>query len=115
MTIITPEQFAQALRAKLTEQGVSRNTVKAVCGPGRSGAIAAVYTSHMLGIPFLPFDQKCPDHLHPLLIIDTATATGRTLRKAERRHGPDCIAVAVFHEPPRVRFWYEAEALAAAA
>lgn len=115
MNIVTTEQFAQALRRKLDECGLNRDTVRAVCGPGRSGALAAVYTSHMLGVPFVPYDRPCPEHLRPLLIIDTATSTGRTLRKAERKHGPDSVAVAVFHEPPRVHFWYEAQAMGKAA
>ena len=81
----------------------------AVTGPGRSGAIAAVYASHILGIPFIPYGQKHPMHLGRLLIIDTARESGATLRKAERRYdGCTPLVIACYEEPPRVIFWYEA-------
>jgi len=81
----------------------------AVTGPGRSGAIAAVFASHMLGIPFIPFGQKHPQHLGRLLIVDTARESGATLRKAERRYaGCTPLVIAAYEEPPRVMFWYEA-------
>lgn len=75
--IISAEEFSQRLRVAV--QGIQ---ARAVTGPGRSGAIASVYASHMLGIPWLPFGAKCPEHLRPLLIIDTASKHGRTLRRA---------------------------------
>lgn len=103
--IISEPEFDIALRAKL--QNVK---AKMVVGPGRSGAIASVYASHILGIPFLPYGQPCPDHLRPLLIVDTARKSGATLRKAERRYGGECIVIHVYDEPPRLRFWYEPEA-----
>ncbi|UPT95449.1 hypothetical protein J4G48_0040560 [Bradyrhizobium barranii subsp. apii] len=82
--------------------------VGAVTGPGRSGAVAAVYASHMLGIPFIPYGARCPDHFQ-LLIVDTARESGRTLRKAAKRYDyANPIVVVAFEEPPRVAFWYEA-------
>jgi len=51
-----------------------------------------------------------PAKLLPVLVIDTAAETGQTLRKAARRTGAPDQAVstlAVYVEPPRVRFWYE--------
>lgn len=106
--LITEAEFGRALRATLGMRGITAGVVRSVTGPGRSGAIAAVYASHWLGVPYIPCDALAPAHLHPVLVIDTATQTGRTLRRAERHHGPDAIAVAVYSEPPRVRFWYEA-------
>lgn len=100
-TISEPE-FAARLADRLC--GV---TARAVTGPGRSGAIASAYASHMLGIPFLPFGVPCPEHLRPLLIVDTARKSGATLRRAVRKCGEPCIIVYAFDEPPRVRFWYE--------
>lgn len=83
--------------------------VRAVTGPGRSGAIASVYASHCLGVPFIPYGATIPDRLAPLLIADTAEMSGATLRKALRRYEHlSPVAVAAFHEPPRVVFWYEA-------
>lgn len=104
MSTISSDQLVERMRAKLS--GVS---VRAVTGPGRSGAIASVFASHMLGVPFIPYGHACPPHLRPLLIIDTARLTGATIRKAERRYAADgpCVSVCCFEEPPRVRFWYE--------
>lgn len=104
--IVSEQEFASRLRIAL--QSFRLDDIGAVTGPGRSGAVAAVYTSHILRIPFIPFGQKCPEKFR-LLIIDTARESGRTLRKAARwyRHSnPEVIAV--YEEPPRVAFWYEA-------
>jgi len=110
--VISETEFRERLYRDL--KGVQAGMVT---GPGRSGAIASVYASHYLGIPWLPFNQDCPPNLRPLLIVDTAADSGRTLRKAVRRYEDHAlvvagyttvIAVALFIEPPRVRFWYEA-------
>ncbi len=85
-----------------------------VTGPGRSGAVAAVYASHFLAIPFLPFGSKPPIHLGPLLIIDTAEQSGRTLRKASRKYDAyDHMTIALYNEREigRVIFWYESPTL----
>ena len=105
MRIVSETEFSDAIRMRLL--GVK---ARAVVGPGRSGAVASVYASHILGIPFIPYGTECPEHLRPLLIVDTARKSGATLRKAERRYGGDCVVVHVFDEPPRLRFWYEPEA-----
>lgn len=75
-----------------------------VTGPGRSGAVAAVYASHFLGVPFVPF--KCFVPGKRALIVDTAMESGRTIRKASRVYG-GAPSIVAFREPPRVRFWYE--------
>lgn len=100
--IVSEEEFAKVIRRKLS--GVQADCVM---GPGRSGAIAAVYASHILNIPFIPQGQLVPAGLPRLLIIDTASETGKTLRKAQRRY-PGSTAMAIYNEPPRVIFWYEA-------
>lgn len=103
MCIVSEAEFSCAIRLRLL--GVK---ARAVVGPGRSGAVASVYASHLLGIPFLPYGAKCPEHLRPLLIVDTARKSGASLRRAERRYGGgDCVVVHVYDEPPRLRFWYE--------
>jgi len=105
--IVSEEEFHERLRAVLMK--AATDDVGAVTGPGRSGAVAAVYASHMLGIPFIPFGQKHPQHLGRLLIVDTARESGATLRKAARRYeGATPLVVVAFEEPPRVAFWYEA-------
>lgn len=105
--VVSEAEFNQRIREVLADERVL--DIGAVVGPGRSGAIAAVYASHILGIPFIPYGQKHPQHLGRLLIIDTATDSGATLRKAGRKYeGPTPLIIACYHEPPRVMFWYEA-------
>lgn len=109
MRTITEPEFTAALRAAL-ETSLLAGTARSVTGPGRSGAVAAVYASHMLGVPFLPFGQPGPS---PVLVIDTAEQSGATMRRAVRRYeamGLLAAGLSVFNEPPRVRFWYEAGA-----
>lgn len=106
MRIVSEQEFKEAILAMLSDLPA----VGSVTGPGRSGAVAAVYASHILGVPFIPYGQKAPLHLGRLLIIDTATESGATLRKASLRYeGATPLVVAVYNEPPRVAFWYEAE------
>ncbi len=107
MRIILEPEFYNSIALELAQPQYCM--VGSVTGPGRSGAIAAVYASHLLGVPFIPYGQKAPLHLGRLLIIDTATESGATLRKATRRYEDATpLVVAVYHEPPRVAFWYEA-------
>lgn len=78
-----------------------------VVGPGRSGAVAAVYASHYLGIPCLPYKQKLPGKR--ALVVDTAVLTGKTLRKASRQYG-NCPVVYAYDQSSighRLKFWYE--------
>lgn len=105
--VITESEFRDELKALLVH---SRGIFKSVTGPGRSGAIAAVYVSHYLKIPYIPYKQMMLEHLTPLLIIDTAMMTGRTLRKAHKYYINNGVINEykwIYHEPPRVKFWYE--------
>lgn len=100
MKTIPEQEFRDRLYAILYELP---QVYDYVTGPGRSGAIAAVYTSHYLGIPFVPYKQRAPGNP---LIVDTAVMSGRTIRKASRFYG--CADyIFVYSEPPRVKFWYE--------
>lgn len=109
MRIVTEPEFDARIRALLAGIDTSLVNLGSVTGPGRSGAVAAVYASHILRIPFIPFGSPVPIKLGRLLIIDTAIDSGKTLRKAERRYRSALPFVAAcFHEPPRVSFWYEA-------
>ena len=113
MKTITEAEFAQRVRTTPAEleKAVPGLRFNAVTGPGRSGAIAAVYFSHALGIPFVPYGQPVPPG--PLLIADTAQQSGATLRKAHNRYAKITDApifmLAVYNEAieGRVRFWYE--------
>lgn len=107
MRIVSEPEFHARLVEVLAD--LPADQIGNVTGPGRSGAVAAVYASHKLGVPFIPFGSRCPTHLGRLLIIDTARESGATLRKAERRYADaKPFVVACFEEPPRVAFWYEA-------
>lgn len=105
MRIVSEPEFRERLISVLAS--ARTDDIGAVMGPGRSGAVAAVYASHALGVPFIPYGFPHPAHLGRLLIIDTARESGRTLRKAERRY-EGALVLACFEEPPRVAFWYEA-------
>lgn len=106
--IVSEAEFAVSIRIALTFHLVGGEEVDCVTGPGRSGAIAAVYASHILGIPFIPYGQKVPPQLPRLLLIDTARQTGKTIRKAQKKYeGFVTTTVVVYEEPPRVAFWYE--------
>lgn len=89
-------------RAAMCDALLSAPECDYVTGPGRSGAVAAVYASHYLAVPFVPYKRRA---LGRALIVDTAMQSGRTIRKASRYY--DAPFVVAFHEPPRVRFWYE--------
>lgn len=104
---ISERQFSIAIKKVLT---FACDEFGCVTGPGRSGAIASVYASHILRIPFIPYGQKPPIELGRLLIIDTAVETGKTIRKACKKYAKyNPFAVAIYAEPPRVIFWYEAQ------
>jgi len=82
-------------------------TKKNVMGPGRSGAVASVYVSHYLGAIWLPPTMgKLPSMLRPLLVIDTASRTGATIRKIANRFEAE-YQIVLFEEPPLVKFFYE--------
>jgi hypothetical protein len=111
VTIVTEEQFRRRVADVLGwmvdyEGGAWRPW--AVTGPGRSGAIASVYTSHFLKIPFVPFGTDLPVKKPGLLIVDTALNSGRTMRRAMRKYDAHSPGIQWFYdEPPRVHFWYE--------
>ena len=99
--VVSEPEFQARLADKLAGLRVCAAT-----GPGRSGAVASVYASHYLGCPFVPFGRPGPEGL--LLIVDTARESGQTLRKAAKKYaGRDIVVIAIYEEPPRVKFWYE--------
>ncbi len=107
MRIVTEAEFA----ARIIEIAQDSDALARawVTGPGRSGAVAAVYASHILAIPFVPYGSFAGEYLGDVLIVDTARESGRTMRKAAHRyrHRNPFLWVG-FEEPPRVAFWYEA-------
>ncbi len=104
--LVSEAEFRECFFALLDRSPLA--DIGSVTGPGRSGAVAAVYASHHLRVPFVPYGARCPRHLGRLLIVDTAIQSGKTLRKAERKYR-DALpyVLAAFEEPPRVYFWYE--------
>src|SRR3990167_7737575 len=117
MKIVTEPEFFARLKEKL-DSIVSPPSpidplehrsvmIRSVMGPGRSGAIASVYASHYLGAIWLPAMMRVvPQVLRPVLVIDAATMSGASLRKLANRVKAE-FQLALFEEPPRVRFWYE--------
>lgn len=108
--VIREGEFKVMIRSLLDEY--RGEGIGSVTGPGRSGAVAAVYASHMLGVPFVPYGQKAPLEAGRLLIIDTATDSGKTLRKAAKKYEHATpLVLAVYNEKDpvigRVIFWYE--------
>lgn len=107
MQIITEQEFRDRLVDALRSLP-ERNEIGCVSGPGRSGAVAAVYASYELGVPFVPYGARPPYELNRLLLIDTARQSGKTLRKAVKSYFlNDPIPLAIYEEPPRIHFWYE--------
>ncbi len=105
--IVSEAEFDQRVADQLHLGRETFRLFKSVIGPGRSGAIAAVYVSHKLGIPFLAWGQEIPEKLKPVLVVDTATWTGRTLRKAAKRYQASFVAFYVEKPGTMVKFWYE--------
>ena len=54
--IISEAEFAERIREALSDP--QYEAAAWVTGPGRSGAVAAVYASHILHIPFVPYGQE---------------------------------------------------------
>lgn len=79
---MSEEVWAEAFYSALDE--VMSNPFDFVTGPGRSGAVAAVYASHYLGLPFIPHKVGRYEGYESVLIVDTVEYTGRTLRKAQK-------------------------------
>jgi len=106
MQVVSEQEFRRRITAELAKDIYL--AVGAVTGPGRSGAIAAVYASRLLRVPFIPYGQPCPADLGRMLVIDTAIESGATLKKATRRYAyAHPISLALYQELPRVCFWYE--------
>ncbi len=97
--IITEKEFNDRLEDTFIE-----NDYELVTGPGRSGAITAVYVSHKFGIPFLPYKQIVVGK--KIIVVDTTINTGRTLRKASKFYN-NSDKYYVFGNQERYYFWYE--------
>lgn len=102
---ITEPEFAARIRDEAA--WLAHAGYRWITGPGRSGSIAAVYMSHAAGIPHVPYGSPGPAGT-PGIVIDTATLTGATLRKAGRRY-PTGKTIALYdeRETGRIIFWYE--------
>lgn len=100
---ISEKQFKDRLKHKLDRLDFKPMFVT---GPGRSGAIAAVYASHYLGVPFVPY--KCGLKRDGFLIVDTNKSTGKTIRRASRIYN-GAPHISAFSVKGRLIFWYEKE------
>ena len=105
-----PERVFQR-RFKEVLKGVEVE-VDFVTGPGRSGAVASVYASHILGVPYKP--HKCGNYSldKRVLLVDTVKYTGKTLNKARNwyeKRGLEVVVCYGFLETKGYYFkmWYE--------
>ena len=102
---VTEAQFSARMRETLRPEG----NPAFVTGPGRSGAVAAIYASYFLKLPYVPWD--CPCEGECALIVDTASMSGRTMRRAVARYSrryPSVESWVAFNESEqRHHFWYE--------
>lgn len=82
-----------------------------ITGPGRSGAIAAVYASYRLHRPFVPFGHPGGPAGSTVLVIDTVSMSGRTIRKAVAKYERMGFVVRSLTVVPqnqkRHHFWFE--------
>lgn len=83
-----------------------------VTGPGRSGAVASVYASHHLGIPYKP--HKCGNYTEgeTALVVDTVKYTGKTLRKCQKWYAKRGLKVVTVYgldeeQGHYYKLWYE--------
>jgi adenine/guanine phosphoribosyltransferase-like PRPP-binding protein len=102
MNIISEIEFSNKLTEILSPL---KGKFSYVTGPGRSGAISAVYASHFLDIPFVPFGSF--QEAKNILIIDTISQSGKTLRKANKLYTKGQSITVFGQHQNRYRFWYE--------
>ena len=107
---VSEEEFRENLYVVLDQ--FQYGQFEFVTGPGRSGAVASVYASHYLGIPFIPHKAGVYSRLTSGLIVDTARYTGGTLRKSanwHRNRGLSVETAFVYAEDKGhyFKFWYE--------
>jgi len=108
--VVEETEFRTALADRLK---LLHGQYAAVTGPGRSGAVAAVYASHFLHVPYIPPTAENFDRINgTVLVIDTAIWTGKTIRKLSKKiERQNCAVdiIAIFDEKKDglVKFWYE--------
>lgn len=105
--MVEEREFASLLAAALKDVAPPDFIV----GPGRSGAVAAVYASYHLHRPFVPYGHKGAEPGARVLVIDTVSMSGKTIRKAKSRYERlgyvvDAVTV-VPQNHRRHHFWFE--------
>lgn len=82
-----------------------------IVGPGRSGAVASVYVSYRMHRPFVPYGHAGGPKGSTVLIVDTVSMTGGTIRKARARYERMGFVVRTLTIVPENRkrhhFWFE--------
>jgi adenine/guanine phosphoribosyltransferase-like PRPP-binding protein len=105
--VVSEAEFSKMVGDALT--GVARPDF--IVGPGRSGAVAAVYVSYRLHCPFVPFGHPGGAKGSSVLIVDTVSMSGRTIRRAAAKYERMGFAVSTLTIVPqnqkRHHFWYE--------
>lgn len=107
---LTEEEWRKLFFAALDQQAFG--CYDFVTGPGRSGAVASVYASHYLSIPYKP--HKCGNYSNDtrVLIVDTVEYTGETLRKAAKWYAKKGLSTQVIfgvkeYKGHYFKMWYE--------
>lgn len=104
MRTITESEFQDRLREALSDHEV--HFARWVTGPGRSGAIAAVYASYFLNIPYVQFGYAARPEGAPLVI--DITECRKNFRDADRLYGHlSPIKIALFEIKPYQSFWFK--------
>lgn len=99
--VISEEEFLKSFSENLL---TLKENIDFVTGPGRSGAVASVYASYLLSVPFVPYGQKIPGK--KALIVDTVVMTGKTIRKASRKYDDAPYVFGILVSKKR-RLWFE--------
>lgn len=109
MTLITEAAFQERIEEALADR---HGKFAWVMGPGRSGAIAAIYASHILNIPWVPYGFL-PRAKGKGLLIDIAHTNALCLNRAVRRYRTrETETLLLFHTPDAIPvLWFQCPAI----
>lgn len=94
-------------RLKLVLEDPEFSHAEWVTGPGRTGAMAAIYASHILNVSFVAYGHR-PKANGYVLVMDILNDNPRTMRRA-LKHYDICrpIPCIVFPEIENEGLWFE--------
>jgi adenine/guanine phosphoribosyltransferase-like PRPP-binding protein len=105
--VVSETEFSALVASALADEP----TPDFIVGPGRSGAVAAVYASYRMHRPFVPYGHPGGPKGSTVLIVDTVSMTGGTIRKARAKYERMGFVVRTLTIVPenqkRHHFWFE--------